>query len=87
MDGIDTDALGRMPITDAMKSDMTGLLNGIEPGKRGALLVVADTNTMTVRTQVAAKLGDDWKVAAGVGFDIRNITKVPNAQVMLVGSW
>jgi len=87
MENLETDALGRMPISDKLKMDMSTLLNSIPEGKRGALVSVWDVESETSRTQVAAKLGDDWKVAAGVGFDLKHINSKPSTEVVLIGAW
>lgn len=61
-----TDALGRTPISDAVKASIDAAFRAVPDGKRGALLMVADEHG--TRVHVAAKLGKDWKVAAGAGW-------------------
>lgn len=61
------DVLGRPALGDAIKAHISAAFQAVPPGKRGALLIIADeTGT---RAHVAARLGDHWKVAGGPGFE------------------
>lgn len=58
-----TDA--RQPIADSLKRQIAAHFAHLEPDKRGALLIIADTQG--ARAHLAAKLNDHWKVAAEAG--------------------
>lgn len=62
---METDALGRLYVSDEDVAKIRAALATIPDGKRAALLVVADQNG--VRGHVAALLDSHWKVAAGIG--------------------
>ncbi len=60
------DALGRPVVAEPIKQAIRDAFTAVPAGKRGALLVIADeTGT---RCQLAAKIGDTWKVAGGGGW-------------------
>lgn len=62
------DDLGRTPISDAMKSRVSDTLNSLPPGASHAALLVITYEDGITRGEVAAKLGESWKVAGGGGF-------------------
>lgn len=64
-----TDALFRPVISDAQKAQVRASFATLPPGKRAAILVIADLNG-TARGQLAARIGNHWQVAAGAGFAI-----------------
>ena len=54
----------RTPISDAIRDSLSDAFKAVPDNKRGALVVIADEQG--ARAMLAAKLGDNWKVAAGV---------------------
>ena len=74
------DALGRPPITPAVRTDLRDAFEGLTG--RGALIVIADEQG--ARATLAAKLGEHWQVAAGAGVAWGGPV---TAQVMIVGRW
>ena len=76
------DRMDRTPIADAVKRDMAAAFATIPDGKRAVLIAVATEDGAKV--QVAAKLDDVWKVAAGGGYDWGGEL---HGSVMLVGEW
>jgi hypothetical protein len=81
---MNTDALGRTPIGDAVKRQITEAFTIIPEHKRSALLVRADLDGNAV-AQVAARFGDTWKVAAGAGVNLRE--KRPTGYVAVEAAW
>lgn len=79
----DLDRFGRPVIQDEARERIRQAFQGVDG--RGALILVGDTQTKTMRGHVAAKLGDSWKVAAGGGFDWG--THEPFAEFVLVKTW
>jgi hypothetical protein len=77
------DALGRTPIADGMKQQIADAFKAVPDGKRGALLIIANEHGATVH--VAAKFGNDWKVAAGGGLPWTG--DKPSGWVGVAGSW
>ncbi len=75
------DPLGRTSIAEGMKRQIDEAFAGLQG--RGALIVIADEHG--ARAHLAAKLGDHWKVAAGVGVDW--IGTKPVGWVGIIGSW
>ncbi len=72
----------RQPVTVDIKAAIAQHLASIPEGKRGALLVIADTHG--TRAHVAANLNNTWLVA----FEAGKPWKGPvTGEVMLVGSW
>lgn len=55
----------RQPIAPGIKNLIAESLKGIPEGKRGALVAIADESG--ARLHVAAKFGDNWKVAFEAG--------------------
>ena len=80
-----TDALGRQPIADGMKRKIDEAFRAIPPHKRGALIIIADTETKTARAHLAAKVGDHWKIAGGAGWVIPE--KRPSGWIAIEGAW
>lgn len=78
------DALGRPTIAEQMKARISAEFATIEPGKRGAVVILVDESGVA-RAHLAAKLGDSWKVAAGAGFALRE--KKPVGFIGIMGSW
>jgi hypothetical protein len=66
-----------------MREAIAQHLATIPEGKRGALLVIADDKG--ARAHLAARLGDNWKVAFEAGRPW--VGKKPEGAVMLEGSW
>jgi hypothetical protein len=77
------DPLGRTPLSQGMKAQITDALNEIPDGKRGALIVIADERG--ARAVLAAKIGKGWKVAAGAGTPWRDAK--PSGWIGIAGSW
>ena len=77
-----TDSLGRAPIDHPIKQAISEAFKVVPPGKRGAMLVVSDESG--TRMHLAAKLGDNWKVAGGGGvtWDLK-----PAGFVAVEASW
>lgn len=80
---MDPDPFGRPFASDETKTLIADALAAIPQGKRGALLVRADSQGFAI-AQVAARLGDSWKVAAGAG---AWIGKRPSGYVAVEASW
>lgn len=76
------DGLGRIPIADPIRRSIDEAFKSVPAGKRGALLIIGDGEG--ARMHVAARLGDHWKVAAGLGkpWDAR-----PEGYVAVEASW
>jgi hypothetical protein len=70
------------PIGDAIKRQVSAALATIPDHKRGALIVVANHDGL--KAQVAARIGDDWQIAAGGGV---TWTGDVEGSVAVVGSW
>ena len=62
-----TDDLGRPLVGDETKARIDTAFSILDPGKRGAVLLIMDEQHK-LRGHFAAKYGDHWKVAGGVGF-------------------
>ena len=77
------DPQGRPIITDETKGAIRAALAEIEPGKKGALLVIADEHG--ARAMLAQKIGNHWKVAAGAGVPWKD--GAPSGFVAVQGSW
>lgn len=80
MNGLDP--LGRTPISDAVKSSIDAAFSTIPAGKKGALLVVVDTEGP--RMHIAANVNNNWKIAAGVG---KPWDGPVTGTVSVIGSW
>jgi hypothetical protein len=78
------DALGRTPIADAIKRDIAAAFTAVPDGKRGALLVRADTDGTAI-LHLAGRFGDHWKVAGGGGISLPE--KRPHGYVAVEASW
>lgn len=77
--------LGRIepgPIALSIEQAVTAALKTVPGDKRGALLAVATTEG--ARAVVAAKLGEDWKLAGWVGKDWQGPVE---AGVAVMGTW
>lgn len=59
------DLYPRTPISDAIKAKVVEAFRDIPPGKRFAILGIADETD--ARLHVAFKVGEDWKVGAAIG--------------------
>lgn len=81
------DSLGRPLLAEGMKRQIEQAFSVVPEGKRGALLIIADSETKTARAHLAAKIGEkgDWKVAAGPGFDW--VERKPTGWVAIMGAW
>jgi hypothetical protein len=81
-----TDDFGRPQVSDPIRQSISEAFSAVPENKRGAFLLIADQGDDTVRAHVAAKLGDNWKVAAGAGWEWGK--KSPTtAFVAVVGTW
>ena len=76
------DAFGRTPIADAVKAQIAAAFTTIPDGKTGALLVLVDERG--ARAHLAARLGGQWKVAAGAG---RTWDGDVSGSVAIAGAW
>jgi hypothetical protein len=84
----ENDDLGRPTVSNAIKDSIDQSFKAIPPGKKGALLLVADKGSETITAHIAANLDDkgNWKVAAGAGWEWGK--KAPDqAFVSIAGSW
>lgn len=85
----DVDALDRPLIASGMKRQIEQAFAVVPEGKRGALLVIADSETNTARAHLAAKVYEgerwQWKVAGGAGFNWEG--KKPEGWVGVMASW
>lgn len=72
----------RTPIADAVRQSIADSFKAIPEGKRGALLVIADTNG--ARAMVAANINGNWKVAAEAAKPWHGPV---TATVSVIGSW
>lgn len=72
----------RQSIDNETKKLVAEVTNTIPPGKRAALVLIADEGG--ARVHAAARLGDTWKVAFGAGKAWRGPV---SGRVGLVGSW
>lgn len=83
------DDLGRPVVADAIRRQIAQAFLAIPQGKRGALLVLSDTETGDARGFLAADLGKhwkaDWKVAAGGGIALNG--KRPSGYVGVEAIW
>jgi hypothetical protein len=70
------------PIADAVKASINDAFRAVPDGKRGALLVIADEHG--ARAMVAARIGDNWKVAAEAA---KPWNEPVTGTVAIVGSW
>lgn len=70
------------PIADAVRSSIRDAFAAVPKGKRGALLVIADSNG--ARATVAANLNGSWKVAAAAS---RPWSGPVTATVAIIGVW
>lgn len=70
------------PINDAVRASITDAFKAVDPGHRGALLVLVDADG--ARAMVAAKFGTHWKVAAETA---KPWTGPVSGSVAIVGSW
>lgn len=61
-------------------------IGAIPDGHDGAFLLRATTQngTPALQAMTAAKIGGDWKVAAGVTFAVN---EKPSAEILLMDSW
>lgn len=82
-DAVPLDRFGRPEITDDARERIRKAFEGVT-GK-GALILIGDTETRTVRGHVAANLDGGWKVAAGGGFDFSE--KEPFAEFVVMKVW
>lgn len=83
-----TDDLGRPLVSSSIKAAISEAFAFVPEDKRGAVLLIADKGSDTVRAQFAAKIDKkgNWKVAAGAGWEMGK--KDPStAFVAVVGSW
>lgn len=60
------DDLGRPLVGDETKAKITQAFSILDPGRRGAVLLIMDDRDV-LRGHLAARYGDHWKVAGGVG--------------------
>ena len=80
------DALGRPVVADDTLAKIREAFQAVPEGKRGALLLIGDTQTKKVRAHFAARTTDgNFKVAAGGGFDFTNHT--PFVEVAVAWYW
>lgn len=80
------DDLGRPLVSDPIRQSISEAFSAVPENKRGAVLLVADKESNTVRAHLAAKIDDHWKVAAGAGWEWGK--KAPDtAFVAVVGVW
>ncbi len=77
------DELGRPYLDDAALERLREAFQVIPEGKRGALIVIADGQS--VRAHLAARLNGHWKVAAGGGFTWE--TKKSSGWIGVEGVW
>lgn len=79
------DRFGRPVIQDEARDRLRQAFQGVTG--RGALIIIGDTQTKTVRGHLAANLDEKgtWKVAAGGGFDFTG--KVPFAEFAILKTW
>jgi hypothetical protein len=77
------DALGRPVVSEPIKAHIQAAFQAVPPGKRGALLIIADERG--TRAHLAAKLGDHWKVAGGSGWTWGSTR--PSGWVAIEGTW
>ena len=75
------DPLGRPELSTSIKQAIDTAFDGVKG--RGALLVIAD-DTGT-RAHLAEKIGDHWKIAAGVGVDWKE--KKPSGFIAIQAVW
>ena len=79
------DDLGRPSIAEQMKARINAEFATVEPGKRAALVLLVDESGVA-RMHVAAKFGENWKVAAGGGVRVKDPRR-PLGYFGVVGSW
>ena len=79
------DPLGRTPLADGMKRKIEEAFSVVPEGKRGAVLVIHDIDTKQTRAHLAARIGDEWKVAGGPSFDWDG--KKPSGWVGVMRTW
>jgi hypothetical protein len=84
----ETDALGRPVASEPIKESLAEMFKIVPPGKKGALILVADKGSDEVRAHIAANLDEkgNWKVAAGAGWKWGE-KKPDTAYVALAGTW
>jgi hypothetical protein len=80
----DLDALGREPLAAPVRKAIASAFKDLPNFKRAALLVRADTDGAVV-AHFAARLGDAWKVAGGIGF--RTGEPRPAGYVAVEAAW
>ncbi len=78
-----TDNIGRPLITDQQRDRIRQALAAIPNGKTGAVLVIADGES--VRAQLAVNLNGHWKIAGGAGWILAE--KRPGGWLAIEGSW
>lgn len=64
-----TDALGRPEVSDTIRQQIKSAFAIVPEHKRGAVLVMAD-GSGTATAHFAARIGGDFKVAAGAGWKL-----------------
>ncbi len=79
------DELGRPYLDDAALQRLREAFLVIPEGKRGALILIADTSDKTARAHLAARLNGTWRVAAGGGFAWD--TKKPSGWIGVEAAW
>lgn len=77
------DQFGRPEIDDEARARIRKAFEGVDG--RGALILLGDTQTKTMRGMLAAKYDNGWKVAGGGGFDFG--THQPFAEVVVMKVW
>lgn len=81
-----SDDFGRPSVSDDTLARIRKAFEAVPPDKRGALLLVGDSQSQTVRGHLAARSEDgSFKVAAGGGFDFTN--RVPFVDVAVQWTW
>lgn len=79
------DELGRPSISDEQRERIRKAFSAIPDGKTGAVLVIADTETKSVRAQLAVNINGRWKVAGGGGWLLAE--KRPSGWLAVEASW
>ena len=77
------DLLGRPAIGDEAKQRIADAVRGVDG--RGALILMGDTQSKTVRAHLAAKYDHGWKVAAGAGWQWTE--RQPFAEITIIKTW
>jgi hypothetical protein len=83
MSDAQTTDFGRTPINDAIRDQIRVAFDSLPDKKRGAVLVIADDHG--VRGHLAGRFGENWKVAAGAGFNYGE--KRPAGYVSVEFAW